>query len=515
MTARRNSPGFQGSETTGVEIKIYPQRGDPVTYESTPFTLSGRRRSDEESSVISVSTTKAMGAASGSWTVALKPGQREIRDGFFKRLIDDDWIDITFIRNSHRWHVLRGLLDNARRLRKVGGTGATGTIYTLTGRDFGKIWEITPIWFSPYSSISLSSALSLEIFGTTAETAGPPPNVVDGFLFGMLRVIASHGRENWTIPPGMPAASRTFIDSVASDFTGHDPLRFSDPKNPAELRSIGVNWATPSGTLWDLAKGWSDPIFNELWTDLAERGTSIQDPGDGEFTPSESRATVFFRDRPFPTLEEGKESAWFHLPTHVLPVQHITDLDVGRSGAERFNAFFAAPQITQEAIAQGGLDLNAPLWSSEDISRHGLRRFDVTTKYSSAVADLLGVSSRQRIAVRDWYCINPYLLSGTIQARIGMPGARVGSRLLIPGRLSSSENETYYIETVSHNWAPAQGIKTSFGVTRGWIGTDDAYLDLLQNLALEYDVPPIATAGEAPSVASSFTFGEGIFEDGS
>ncbi len=499
MTARRDNPGFQGSETTGVEVSIYPQRGDPVTYESTPFTLSGRRRSDEESSVISVSTTKAMGAASGSWSVVLKPGQRELRDGLFNRLMDDDWIDISFVRNGRRYHVIRGLIDDPRRHRSVGGTGATDLIYTLTGRDFGKIWEITPIWFSPYSSISLGGALSLEVFGATNVTRGAPDAVVEGYLFSMLRKIAESGRENWTMPPGMVAAAKTFIDLVAFDSLG-----FSDPNN---LRAINNSWLMPSGTLWDMAKSWSDPIFHELWVDLIRGGTSqSNEPDDNELTPIDSQPTVFYRNRPFPTLTEGKESMWFKLRTHVLPIQHISDFDVGRSGAERYNAFFASPQVVQEALATGGLDLNAPLWSSDDIARHGLRRYDVSSKYTSAEADLLGVSRAQRRLCRDWYCINPYLLSGTIQARVGRPEARVGDRLLIPGRLSSSDNETYYIETVSHNWAPARGQKTSFGVTRGWIGTDDAYLELLEKLTFEYTEPSIATAGETPTPAPDFGF---------
>lgn len=514
-TPQRDASSFQGSETTGVEVRFYPQRGDPVTYEATPFALDGRRRSDEESSVIAVSTSKAMGAASGKWSVTLKPGQRELRDGLFKRLMDDDWVDITWIQNGRPWHAMRGLVDDPRRRRAVGGSGATTQVYTVTGRDFGKIWEITPIWFSPYSSVSLSGALSHEVFGASAATAGPPQKVVNGFLFGMLKAIANHGRENWTMPPGMPPESRTFIDTVAWDDRDFDPQRFADPNNPGELGAIGANWLMPSGNLWDLAKGWSDPIFNELWSDILRFDTSINSyPGEA-LVPSDSEPTVFFRGRPFPTLEEGKESPWFNLLTHVLPVEHITESDVGRSGAERYNAFFASPQVTQEATGDGGLDLIAPLWSSEDISRHGLRRFDIVSKYTSTVADLLGVSRRQRTVVRDWYCMNPYLLSGTIQARVSRPRARIGHRLLIPGRLSKKDDETYYIESVSHNWSPGRGLRTNFGVTRGWIGTDDAYLDLLQNLALEYKEAPIAKAGEPPSVASSFTFGGGIFEDGS
>ena len=499
MTARRDNPGFQGSETTGVEISIYPQRGDPVTYESSPFTLSGRRRSDEESSVVSVSTTKSMGAASGSWTVTLKPGQRELRDGLFKRLMDDDWIDIVFLRNGHQYHVTRGMIDDPRRRRSIGGTGATDLTYTLTGRDFGKIWEITPIWFSPYASISLTGALSLEVFGATAASYGNPTAVVEGYLFSMLRAIANNGRENWTMPPGMVAASRTFIDLVA-----FDDLGFNDPNN---LRAISSSWLMPSGTLWDMAKSWSDPIFYELWTDLIRGGTSqSSNPDDNEFTPVDSQPTVFYRNRPFPTLAEGKDSPWFKLRTHVLPVQHLESDDVGRSGAERYNAFFASPQVVQEALADGGLDLNQPLWSSDDIARHGLRRFDVTSKYTSGVANLLGVSRAQRRLCRDWYCINPYLLSGTIQARVGKPEARIGDRLLIPGRISSSEDETYYIEQVTHNWAPGRGLRTTFGVTRGWVGTDDEYLNLLEKLAFEYTEPTIASPGEGPQISTDFGF---------
>lgn len=486
-------PGFQGSETSSVEVTVYPQQGDPVVLTNyAERSLQGRNQYEKSPSIVAVNTDKTMGAAAGSWSVTCKPGRN---DEIFDRIRDDDWVDITFRRHGKRFLVMRGLVDDVMRTRATGGTGATTKSYTISGRDFGKIWEVTPIWFSPWAAENVSGAVSQRVFVGAEGVLGDPVIAVTGYLSGMLEALADVGRAHWQLPPGLPQSVSKFIDEVSFDLDAF-PTKYRENGSEA-LVGLSQNWLMPSGNLWQLGKEWSDPLFNELFTDIRRSGTSFDQmrPGE-ELLPDDAQMTVVFRERPFPNLDEGRNSPWFKLPTFEIARQDIVSDTIGRGGAERYNAFFVAPQLTQELLDSGGIDLAEPLWNPAEISRHGLRRFDVSSKYSSANANLLTISRNQRERIKDWYCLNPYLLTGSIQLGLGRPDIRIGSRLLIPST-GKEPRETYYVEQVTHDWVFGRGTRTSLGVTRGFRGTDDELLNQLTEVAASYITPPRPTAAEA------------------
>lgn len=487
-----NRPGFQGSETSSAELVIYTQKGDPVVFvganqeRDERIDLSGRKLEDPQPALLSLGTHKGMGSPSGKWQATLKPSGRA-GENLFNRILDDDWVDITFSRHGRRWHTMRGLIDEVRKTTTVAGTGATTQAFQLTGRDFGKIFEITPIWFSIFTDDAISGGVSYKVFGGQTNIQGDPFATVRGFLEGFLQELAGAGRAIWQFPPTMPNAlgGGTFVDNLhfVSDEFSNDPARVG----------LNPNYLMPQGTVWEMAQEWSDPMFHELFVDTLPPFPEVNLAN--EFEADDILHTVVFRDRPFPAVEDGpngetgKDGQWYRLPLHIIPRQSIINNDVGRSGLERFNAFFMAPQIAQEVVKAGAIDLYEPLWSPDDILRHGLRRFDVMSKYTSANADLLTLSSRLRTRVRDWYCINPYLLNGTINLAIGAPNIHIGNRVRIPGTHGPDFDETYYVESVDHNWSFGPGLRTSLGVTRGWIGTEDSYLDALGLLAGNYEIP--------------------------
>ena len=99
------------------------------------------------------------------------------------------------------------------------------------------------------------------------------------------------------------------------------------------------------------------------------------------------------------------------------------------------------------------------------------------------------MADTQRRIIRDWYCLNPYYLSGTLNLKIGRPDIKIGCRIRVPGAASEDEDESYYVEQVSHNWTFGSSVKTTLGVTRGWIGTDDHHLDRLKKVVAPYTMP--------------------------
>lgn len=484
-------PGFQGSETSGVEVTIYTQGDDPVLYKSTYLqAFTGKYRTDENHSLISVNTNKSL-EGTGQFTLTFKPAKGTDTTPF-DQFVDDDWVDITFKRHGKVYHTMRGLIDRIGRNRSVAGSGATSTTYTITGRDFQKVWEMTPIWFNRFSIENVEGAWAYQIYSSIPNLAGSPANVVHAFIKKWLEKLGNVGRVNWETPGTLPNTTGNFLTDVYYDTAG-----FSGYPNRV---AIDPTLMSPSGSLWGLAKEWSDPAFCELFCDLGKQYTQLG--SDEELNPNESQMMVFFRDRPLPLSDSqgiissrfgiGKQSKWFYLPLHIVARQELQQDDVGREGSERLNSFFVSPQLEQQLVGAGGLDMMQPLWHTEDIKRHGFRRYDINSNYSTEGADLLTLSRGQRYILQNWYAMNPYLLSGTINLAHGRPEIRIGTRVRIPAdNGDSTQDETYYVENVSNNWQFGVGIRTSLQVTRGFVGTDDMLLRAIDSLSKGYTEPPV------------------------
>jgi hypothetical protein len=501
--------GHQGSETTRAQVTIYTHKGDPaIAQGGEAIEFSGKSERGENPALMQVSTSKRFGQASGNWTVTCKVPRSAMP--LWERVADDDWADISFSRHGRVFHVMRGLVSAINTTEATTGSGATTTVFTITGQDHGKVWEKTPVWFSTFCRENVHGHFAAKVFTTKRADGqdsavagdslvlGSPAAAVRGYMMGFLEELGNIGRENWQLPEGMPGASGTsFVQNLL--------MLNADFSNTPERFSIDPNFIMQGGTLWDLAQEWSDPLFTELWLDLLPNGDY---PNPGEEQPIEdSQLAIIYRDRMLPIVApeweglSGKDSPYFFLPTFDVPRSLLKNRNVGRSGHERFNAFFVSSPLHQEAVGQYAVDLLSPLWDKESIRRHGLRRFDVSSKYGSKAADLLNIAEQQRAIIRDWYCMNPYLLSGTLELGRLMPDVRIGCRVRIPGRNDNESEETYYIEGVDNVWQPARSA-TTLSVTRGWIGTEDQYLETLQNVVDQYILEPKTEAGRAAGAAT-------------
>jgi hypothetical protein len=487
-------PGYQGSETSWAELTIYQHGSDPIVVCSPTLPMDGRRSADRNPSLISCSTSKALGQGSGAFTAQLKPGRAA--EELLDRVMDDAWVDVVFYRHSRPWHTMRGLLDELRRSDTVGGGGATASRYTLTGRDAGKIWEISPIWFSPWANDLVTEAVANQLWQGLPQVLGTPVAVVQAYFKGMLERLGQRGPD-WQPPTGMPGiqGGSSFLDNVVFATKGYQniPMR----------RAFNPNHLAPQGTLWSLAQQQADPAFVELYVDLLPDGDPLGGSlASGEAVPvGKAKLTVVVRDRPFPVTDLnpvvalGYTDAWGSLPVAVVPRQQLGALDLGKSGFERFNAFFVASNLLQEDMGAAALNVLAPLLDPQDVQRHGLRRFDVQIPSipdpdpSNPVLDAGVQADYLRAIARDWYCLNPYLLSGTAALNIGRPDIHIGQRVRIPSLYPGQVDLNAYVEQVSHSWQFGSTIKTNLGLTRGWRGDDDSYRNALRTVAARYSVP--------------------------
>lgn len=483
---------FQGSENTGVRLRVYPH-DNPGT-DPGDFDFTGRTQDDKAASVVSVRTSKALGAPSGSWTAVLRPGRRTTIDRLLA-IADDDWIDLEFRRHDRTWHSMRGLVDTVNHAEATGAGGATTDVVVLTGRDFGKIWERSSIWFDPYSQESIGGSVSQRIWGAREGNFGPPTEAVFGFLQGMLLQAADRRGTMWELPAGLPGrGAGTFPDVVVYDGAGI-------PTSPA-LLSVGTNWLCPEGVLWNLAQEWSDSQWNELWVDIRRRNGTSRERDERGLQVADTEMAVIFRRRPFPTTDEtatgdlltsldaGTAGAglkrWRAIPERLVPRGQVHEVSVTKGGHERFNAFFVAPQLTQALLGQSGLDLMRPLVDRQDARRHGFLRCDVQTRYTPQGSDVISAAVDLQALARDWNCLNAELLSGSIELAVLRPDIRVGERLTVAGH-TPDRNRTFYVEQVDHTWAVNQG-RTSLGVTRGFTGSEEQHVSALRKAAGRYQL---------------------------
>jgi len=477
-----SKPGFQRSDTTSVEVTIYPQGRDPILFtDNKALTFTKVRPAIRQRGLVTgVNYSSNLGEGSGSWSVTLKPGALDV----FDSIVDDDWCDIVFKKFNRQWHLVRGLVKDIRRSRIV--SGATSRSFVISGRGWSHIFEMTPIWFDRFTTENLAGSAAYRVL-PTANIGGTVAQVVRAFLDGFLQELNNLGRFNWKMPdmPGIIPGSG-FLENVSID-TSHfknDPARIA----------VTPSFMQPSGNAWELAQQWSDPFFCELFPSLkyqtspfdSEHSPAVDGVGP-EASPLQTEMAVILRDRPFPTTADDGE-AWSKLPLFVVPRQSIAGDEVGRGGNERYNAYFLGPQMTQEMIGTHVVELCRPIWYVNDIKRHGLRRFDISTNYLAEEGKSLFLADTLRERLMNWYCLNPYFYNGQLTLTHGRPDIHEGSRVRIPGNIPE-EDEIYYVEGVSHEWAFGRGIRTALTVTRGWRGTEASLMTMIHKLSTYYESP--------------------------
>ena len=507
------TPGYQGSETSRAEVTVYSRNVENPFGASDKagagfYTFRGETRGNSEPMLVSVQTRKIMGQASGTFSFEIKV--RASDDQNFRFLLaDDDWVDIVFSRHERRFHVMRGLIDDVRRLKAA--PGATTLTYRISGRDFGKVFESTPFWFDRVTQGNVMAAAASRIWSEHHDfAAGRIDTTVASLLLGFLRPNGNHGSAFWELPGSMPGVvtvdnSTSFANNIIiwnGDFT-NIPARSSTLYPPF--------FATENQYVWELANSWADLMLCELYVDLvrADGGTTsrgIYLGEDEEIEPQDTQMAVIIRDRPFPNTVRDtvlQNSPYFRrVPLFTVPTYGVSSTELGRSGRERKNTFFFSPQMFAE-LMPGFQDMQIPLAAITDVDDHGMRRLDAFSRYINTKTEDSYITMAQdyRKIVRDIHCLNHLFLNGSVVLNHSRPDIRIGGRLRIAGR-TQKEDETFYIEGVYHSWDLVNGARTAVDVSRGWVGTDQSLIDQLNDKIGEYFL--LEDTGPASNTAVPF-----------
>ena len=540
---------FKGSEYVQVEAKIYPavtddRIGPGTSRRQKTIRLGSERFADDDSdiAVIGLSYSHQINTAAPTCTLMVKA--RGVKGAAFLDVLQpNDWIDVVIRRHEKRFHIFRGRIQAAAIETSSGAIGGAATQNTLRirCRGFGHILEQTQVYYDIVSE-GLELAAAYPRILITKDNTQDVASTLKSLLFGFLKEgEEGTGRSLWKIPAALPGANGTgdtFFHQMLTYFPDSDERAIDN--YPERINSQSLNWITPAQggeSLWTILQRWNDGPLVDLYTDLvSSRGLYLQ---EGEETvPGDTKMAVIVRDKPFPTVtnrsrfaganptfitpnaavqrqllsENIDGSRWFdddYFPAFNIDWSDITSRNVVRSDEARKNAFFIAPVLTQN-LTPTLLNLQAPLWDTEDIQINGLRPVFYNTPYfinlKTTSRDYSSMMDLYRQRLRDFMTLGYHYLSGNIEIGFGRPDIRVGSKLIINAageqenstfqgeQLGGVFEERYHVEGVSHTWAPVTGMRTALTVTRGIRGDDSVRRQLLLNKIEKYT---LAKFGEA------------------
>jgi hypothetical protein len=172
---------------------------------------------------------------------------------------------------------------------------------------------------------------------------------------------------------------------------------------------------------------------------------------------------------PQPSEFFANSNAKKHIDVVVIHDTDVVSSSLGRSDEDVFNIFqMYANSVNATAVYRDQLNNFCPLINQVSVARHGLRVREETTDFANyAGTDAQGYKVPRRNLIRwqilfdHWNQHNIEYLSGSITVR-GMPELRVGYRLDWYER-----NESYYVDSVSHQWTYPNALQTTADVSRG------------------------------------------------
>jgi len=552
--------GFQGSETSRVEVTIYSFGDEPGLIGAPTITELNGASLGGGPALSSLNVEKTLGAPAGTFLLEVKADAQAQQ--LFEGISDDDWVDIVITRNGARSHVMRGQIDSIKYTTSVDGSGATSRVVQVAGSDFGRIFALTPIWFDIMTKddIELTSFAMSNILSATGLNRDPL-TTTRGVMAGFIRELNKSGKTKWQLPSSMPgvlselSAGGQDAAQLQAQNLGADPglasflaagastdiayalrnmafygLDYIDHPNRSGAIAYQL-FPDKNQSVWEYTMRWADLPVCELYTELLAPGTTrgkatrrsgdlgfgidettiqhqvpVNDPTlESELLPEHSAMTVVFRDRPFPTYSralDGKtpepigEGPWFK----QLQTYEISDQHVVAKAVGRTGHVrknaFYATPKLFHERADAHFSLQQPLWRPDDILRHGFRRMDVTFDYTSAALDIFDMTRVYRQRIRDFHCMDHLFLSGRIALGHGRPDIRVGQKLKILS--TSGVEEQYYIESWRHVWNLQQGVRTDIGVSRGWLGTDETLIEAMNEIVGLYHTIEVGTGLDVP-----------------
>lgn len=440
------------------------------------------RRQGGPLALVSCNLNKSIGQATGGFTLGVKEGSLDLKE----EILAGDWVVIHMTRNGQKLPGMLGRITDVQRTR-VSRDGLTVEDWTIQGRDFAHIFELTKVWFDDFTNYQTNAGGQILGQRMNFNPGGHPDQIVTNIIMAWLGAGDSPRGllgGTWVWPQSLKGLGEFFADGLHLSVNGAPPVPIGVLDEEPHLRGESFGEAAlfspkESTVLQDLLAEWSNPVLNELFYDIFADGTNGSSPED-------PIPCVYHRERPFINASEGTDSPWFKLPKWVIPEDAPVSSNIAQSSdMERLNLFMLY------AVGTGMINMDQyvvypPSYDRESMARFGLRKWEQSTRYNT-VANGQGnwpseLSQWHRL-LTSWYAPNHYWLSGSLELPYAMPEARIGQRLQVG---EGEDKETFYIENVSVGWRFTKRASTTFGLTRGYRGDDGDIVDFVTELADRY-----------------------------
>ena len=485
--------------------------------------LESRKRMVIDNDVVRVNIEKNKGSSSGSFSVVLKRGKRENGEelpsgpdvNYLKAINPGDWI-MLYIKKSGKINTdsikpdsglrMIGIVENIRYIEKDQGDSAFPELtYVIQGRDFGKVFDMD-IFFNPaLNSDSIKQVLGvsfLEDISKSVKLKGKNPadgfspdevlkTAVDFYLGGTLDS-QNRTNQNWYIPKLLASKffpsdrkieGASFIDILDQEKLGIQKYSNGNLSlNPLQGRQP-ITSLSSEGTVWSVLNFLSNPVLNELYTELTDV--------NGILKPS-----IICRQMPFSIkprtaatesncvldrmaqyrgvsklnspVPEFNHTYFTELPRININSVKIIEKNVGKSDFERVNHVVVTPR---DVTAQSMSELYASIVNIPSIQRYGLKSIRSQTSYAFE-KDFTKFCETCADLIVEWFFLSHLYYNGTIVIDGIDTHVEIGKNLYI-----EDIGQLYHIEGYSHTYEQEAGgrisFNTAFRVSRGQILLDN------------------------------------------
>lgn len=475
-----------------------------------------------EEEIVSMNISKSIDQASGSFNLTLLPTRNWKRE-----LSAGDWILIYMndrYGNEDRYEgggardtknlLLIGNIDRvSRNLQKNEDDDKTELRYVVSGKNFGKVFEKTDIWFDPYANqietlnqIALVNA-GFELQGSPAEMCNA---LVDTFLGGGHVFRGTTGRTpdfgNWQLPPELV---QIFITPARTAGAG-GPVLTGGPtvdNRFIDILSVEINENLPgfkvrqmlslesNGSLHDLIKRCSNTLTNEhfyeevrdsqgnvrptLIVDSKPINTPFFESHFGQNFPGDRVAALQELNGTVRTLQELGTTNFLEISPEEIKFE-----DLGKDDHSKINMVWLKTTLEYEHVVNSLANVNKeigianPTFLRPSVQRDGLRRLDQTLEFcyvrGTNNATINNASRNVNLfkaflaQLYDMHFANHLYDAGTIECT-GVKEAELGKALVvlpIPTQRNALR-KVYYIEGYEHEWSFPNQWSTTFTVTHG------------------------------------------------
>lgn len=444
---------------SSVSVDVFHYKSDDSYTDVEKFEIDG---------VIGLTTAKDIASPSGTFNIKITPTQN-----WKKRIRNGDWVLIYFSNGEEKRLKFLGNVDRVSRVVDVDSDGTASIKYSVSGRDFGKVFEKTNIYYDPTSP--QAAQINVNLLKKNILFAGSPDKIVsdiiDVFLGKDIETLESLNQ--WLIPQKLAKEikKKNVNPAKKSGTSFYDVLtkKLDSTLGYKAYESID----SVHGYLWNLLKMNSNEPINELFLELHH------DKETNQVLP-----TIFLRMIPFTDEDYSIESSkvgsvnrFIDLDRVSITDENIIYEDVGESDHVKFNFFLLTVagepffnRVISTSAAAGG---DFPKIDANSIKKYGLlTRIDNTDFAFLSGKEEVGISAIDILngwnnLLAHWYENAHKLESGTMKIN-GNLDVEIGKVLEVEyTKFGNNDKYLYYIEGYENEWEYPGLWTTSLKLTRG------------------------------------------------